>query len=133
MKEKTDYPINDICYYYEDVIEEAVNDGLFKHKGEAISIINVIIHCGVDILDFDKVLFLLEKAREIKYSNNTDTTSEEYWAKKSDTSTIVYSLLMKYFSDDKGNIASKYKEKNMYENDSEFKLNYSKVKKKKKN
>ena len=34
MKEKTDYSINDICYYYEDVIEEAVNDGLFKHKGK---------------------------------------------------------------------------------------------------
>lgn len=133
MKKKIDYSVNDICDYYGDIIEESVKNGLFEKKGEVILLINVMLHCGVDINDYNKVIFLLEKASLIKKSNVTDIRDEDYWLKKVDYQTFIYALLRRYFSEENKDYVNKYGNDSMYELDDKYKLHYLKVRKKKNN
>ncbi len=101
---KKSYTINEINAYYEDVIEEGVEKGLFKHKGEGLMLIGVMCYCGIDLLDHEKILFLLEKIQEFKHKEITDKTSDDYWMQKADNPSIVYSFIREYYpSDKKGN------------------------------
>lgn len=129
MKKKIDYSVSDIWFYYEDIVDKAVSDGKIKDKNEAITLINVIVYCNVDILDYNKVLFLLEKAIELIHSNNQDTCSFEYWIAKSDYSTIIYYLITIYYPDNK---KEKIKEEYVFDIVDEDKFS-SNVKKRKKN
>ena len=97
-------PTINICithYSKEGIILWIYPKWKIKDKNEAITLINVIVYCNVDILDYNKVLFLLEKAIELIHSNNQDTCSFEYWIAKSDYSTIIYYLITIYYPDNK--------------------------------
>ena len=49
--------IKQICSCYGDIIKEGIKQGIFKHEGEAIMYISVINSKGIDIIEYNKVLF----------------------------------------------------------------------------
>ena len=51
--------IKQICSCYGDIIKEGIKQGIFKHEGEAIMYISVINSKGIDIIEYNKVLFFL--------------------------------------------------------------------------
>ena len=98
-----EYNIKEMENVYGKVISEGVEKGFFKHRGEALTLISVFNYCGIGLYDYKKILFLLEKVKEIKnkeYSPN----DENYWLSKSDNISIVHHLLKKYYSDDEKEI-----------------------------
>lgn len=67
-------------------------------RGEAIMYISVINSKGIDITEYNKVLFLLEKIEEVKNNKIDDIYDEDYYLREMDNQTLVYILLKKYFS-----------------------------------
>ena len=93
------YTIKQIHSYYGDIIKEGIKHGIFKHEGEALKYISVINSKGIDVTEYNKVLFLLEKIVEVKNNKIDDIYDEDYYLREMDNQTLVYILLKKYFSD----------------------------------
>lgn len=94
------YTIKQIRSSCGNIIEESMKTGMFKNEGEVVTYISVIISCGVNIEDYNTILFLLEKIVETKNNKDNNIDDDDYCLSKMDNQTLVYILLKKYFSDD---------------------------------
>ena len=99
VKIKKLYTIKQIRSYYVDIIKKGIKQGIFKHEGEALKYISVINSKGIDITEYNKVLFLLEKIVEVKNNKIDDIYDKDYYLGKIDNQTLVYILINNYFSD----------------------------------
>lgn len=95
---KRDYSINEIREFYGEYINKGVKEGLFKHEGEAIRLISVLNYCGVPLTEYNIIVFLLNKAQELRHAHY-DKDDYMYWLCKSDTITLMYHLIHKYYGD----------------------------------
>ena len=97
---RNSYTIKEVLNVYGSVIDDGVEKGFFKHRGEALTLINAMNYCGIDLYEYNKILFLMEKIKEIK-STKYEPNDEYYLLSKSDNIYIIYHLISEYFHDDK--------------------------------
>ena len=107
---KYEYTIKEIEFAFGKVINEGIEKGLFKHRGEAVTLISVFNYCGIPLGHYKKILFLLEKVKEVK-NKEYNINDDDWWLSKADNISIVYHLLNIYYPGDKKDINYREDEK----------------------
>ncbi len=120
-KRNIDYSVNDILYFYGDIIEELIIDGRINGKMEAVALIGDILSCGVSIYERGMIIGLLLKIKEIK-SNTTikDQDMTEYKGK--DNTEIIEALIDRKYPNRKNGNLHQYSEEYIYDNDDRYEI-----------
>ena len=130
MKNKYDVSLEDVNFYYEDIIENAVNDEIFKYKRCVASLIKDILECGVDRNDYEEIKFIISKVKEIRERDlialKEKIKPENLYSSNKD---IINKVINYYYPKDKDDFLDKYDEEFTYDDDDKYCLNGIRIRK----
>ncbi len=120
MRNRREYDVNDILYFYGERIDDLVSDNVCKNKNEAANLIKDILSCGVGVDDRGLVMELFLKVKEIKSRNKTIIEKDMSKLRKANNIEIINALLDRINPDRHNDYLEEYSEEYIYDNDDKY-------------